>query len=179
MPKFPNLNWDIFEKCINSPSPPPSQKLFQNSLIKLFKEGVKNGPSSSSQSSLQAQIRIAEHYGKRYRIRYGAEKTKITIVGSEIDMQYYQDTTPWTMGGECVKVVENNEHLGQVVSGIRQEAKNIDLRIQKGRNNLYSLLGPAFAYKCMLSPQVTMHIFRTFTCPIIRYGLSSSALRAQ
>ena len=134
---------------------------------------------SSSQSGMQAQIRIAEHYGTRYRIKYGAEKTKITVVGSEIDMQYYKDTTPWTMGGEFVKVVENNEHLGQVVSGSRQEAKNIDLRIQKGRNNLFSLLGPAFAYKCMLSPQVKIHIFRTFTCPIIRSGLSSFALRTQ
>ena len=100
---------------------------------------------SSSQSGLQALIRIAENYGTRYRIRYGAAKTKITIVGSDIDMQYFRDTTPWTMGGESVKVVENNEHLGQVVSGMRQEAKNIDLRIQKGRNNLFSLLGPAFA----------------------------------
>ena len=92
-------------------------------------------------------------------------------------MQYFQDTTPWTMGGGFVKVVENNEHLGQVVSGSRQEAKNIDLRIQKGRNNLYSLLGPAFAYKCLLSPLVKFHIFRTFTLPIIRSGLSSFALR--
>ena len=101
----------------------------------------------------------------------------IPVVGSDIDMQYFKDTTPWTMGGGFVKVVENNEHLGQVVSGSRQEAKNIDLRIQKGRNNLYSLLGPAFAYKCLLSPLVKIHIFRTFTCPIIRSGLSSFALR--
>ena len=134
---------------------------------------------SSSQSGLQGLIRIAEHYGKRYRIRYGAEKTKITIIGSDIDMQYFEDTTPWTMGGESIKVAENNEHLGQVVSGYRQEAKNIDLRIQKGRSNLFSLLGPAFAYKCKLGPLVKLHIFRTFTCPIIRSGINSFALRKQ
>ena len=134
---------------------------------------------SSSQSGLQGLIKIAEHYGSRYRIRYGADKTKITVVGSDIDMQYFQDTTPWTMGGENVKVVENNEHLGQIVSGYRQESKNIDLRIQKGRSSLYSLLGPAFAYKCLLSPLVKLHIFRTFTCPIIRTGLCSFALRTQ
>ena len=134
---------------------------------------------ASSQSGLQGLIRIAEHYGTRYKIKYGADKTKITVVGSDIDMKYFQDTTPWTMGGENVKVVENNDHLGQVISGYRQEAKNIDLRIQKGRSNLYSLLGPAFAYKCLLSPLVKLHIFRTFTCPIIRSGLSSFALRPQ
>ena len=86
-----------------------------------------------------------------YRYLQEIAKTKITIVGSEVDMEYFKDTTPWTMGGDTIKVVENNEHLGQVVSGSRQESKNIDLRIQKGRGNLYSLLGPAFAYRCMLS----------------------------
>ena len=52
---------------------------------------------SSSQSGLQAQIRIAEHYGKNYRIRYEAEKTKLTTIGSEIDMKYFEDTAPWSM----------------------------------------------------------------------------------
>ena len=134
---------------------------------------------SSSQSGLQGLIDIAEHYGDRYKIKYGAAKTKITVVGSAIDMEYYADTTPWMMGGHAVDVVEDNEHLGQVVSGIRQEAKNIDQRLQKGRGFLFSMLGPAFAYKCMLSPLVKIHIFRTFTCPILRSGLSSFALRNQ
>ena len=41
------------------------------------------------------------------------------------------------MGGENVKVVENNERLGQV--GKRQESKNIDLRIQKEAIYIVSL----------------------------------------
>ena len=49
---------------------------------------------------LQGLIDIAEHYGKRYIITYGASKTKITVSGSEIDRQFYRDTTPWTMGGD-------------------------------------------------------------------------------
>ena len=134
---------------------------------------------SSSQSGLQALIRIAEHYGDRYRIRYGAAKTKMTVIGSNIDMEYFSDTTPWTMGGQTVKVVEDNDHLGQVVSGVTQETKNIDTRIKKARGHLFSLLGPAFAYKCLLSPVVKMHLFRTFTCPILRSGLYSFALRKE
>ena len=35
---------------------------------------------------LQGLIDIAEHYGKRYRITYGASKTKITVSGSQIDI---------------------------------------------------------------------------------------------
>ena len=134
---------------------------------------------SSTQSGLQGLIGIAEHYGERYKITYGASKTKITVVGSEIDMQYFRDTTPWIMGGQHVKVVENNDHLGQIVSGTRQEEKNIDERIKKGRGHLFSMLGPAFAYKCMLSPTVKIHLFRTFTCPILRSGLYSFALRTE
>ena len=89
--------------------------------------------TTDSQSKLQALLEIAAHYGLRYKIKYGASKTKITVVGSQIDMKYYSDTTPWVMDSEKVKVVENNEHLGQIVSGQRQEEKNIDQSISKGR----------------------------------------------
>ena len=76
-----------------------------------------------------------------------------------------------------MKVTVDNEHLGQVVSGVSQEMKNVDLRIEKGRKNLFGLLGPAFSFKCLLSPVVKIHLFRTYTCPILRSGLSSFALR--
>jgi hypothetical protein len=133
--------------------------------------------TSDSQSKLQAQLDIAAHYGERYKITYGASKTKITVVGSQIDMTYFSDTTPWIMDGDRVKVVENNDHLGQIVSGLKQEEKNIDQSISKGRKSLFGLLGAAFSYKCHLSPVLKIHLFRTFTCPIIRSGLSSFALR--
>ena len=102
----------------------------------------------------------------------------MTIVGSEIDSNYYRDITPWKMDGEVVKVVENNEHLGQIVSGINQEEKNIDLKLSKGRKNLFGLLGAGFSFKCLLSPVVKLHIYRTYTSPITRSGLSSFALRS-
>ena len=67
-------------------------------------------------------------------------------------MDNFTETTPWTIDGTPVKVVENNDHLGQIVSGLCQEKKNIDERISKGRNSLFALLGPALSYKCNLSP---------------------------
>ncbi len=73
--------------------------------------------------------------------------------------------------------VWGSQNIGQVVSGTRQNEKNIDLRISKGRKSLYSLLGPAFATKCLLSPAVKLHIYKTFTCPVIRSGLSTFVLR--
>ena len=63
------------------------------------------------------------------------------------------------------------------MSGRRQEEKNIDLRLEKGRKSLFGLLGAGFAFKSSLSPVVKLHIFRTYASPILRSGLSSFALR--
>ena len=126
---------------------------------------------------LQALIDIAAHYGYLYRIKYGASKTKITVSGSEIDVSYYQDTKPWKMSGHTIDVVENNKHLGQIVSGNKQEEKNIDLRIKKSRKTLFGMLGPAFSFKCLLGPLVKLHIYKTFVCPVLLSGLSSLVIQ--
>ena len=94
-----------------------------------------------------------------YEVTYGASKTKVTVIGSQVDMQYYSDVTPWKIDGQTVKVTTDNDHLGQIVSGVAQEQKNVDMRVEKGRKALFGLLGPAFAFKCLLSPLLKMHIF--------------------
>ena len=66
------------------------------------------------------------------------------VMGSAIDQAYYKEREPWTMDGEKVQVIDNNDHLGQII-GNQQEEKNLDIRVQKARNSLFSLLGPAFA----------------------------------
>ena len=100
---------------------------------------------SDSQDKMQCLLNIAEHCGKMFKIRYGADKTKITISGPEIDRQYYSDVSPWTMDGQQVSVVEDNDHLGLVISGNQQTQKNIDPKIEKGHKSLFSLVGPAFS----------------------------------
>ena len=39
------------------------------------------------------------------------------------------------------------------------------------------MLGPAFSYKCLLSPVLKLYLYRTFTCPILRSGLATFSLR--
>ena len=96
--------------------------------------------------------------------------------GSEIDRQFYSDTAPWTMDGIPKKVVEDNEHLGQTVSGTNQTVKNIEQRIKKGRGSLFKLLGPAFSYKCLLSPVLKLYLYRTWSIFLrqlsSKYGLN-------
>ena len=81
------------------------------------------------------------------------------------------------MNKQAITVVDNNKHLGQIVSGSDQEQKNIDERIKEGRQSIFGLLGPAFSYKCHLSPKVKLQIYRTYTCPITRSGFSVFSLR--
>ena len=88
---------------------------------------------TDSQDKMQCLLDMAKFYGDMYQVQYGASKTKITISGSEIDRNYFKEVRPWSMEGETVDVVDDNEHLGQVVSGDRQHEKNIDLRIKQER----------------------------------------------
>ena len=80
---------------------------------------------------LQGALDIISHYTKRYQLKFNADKTKIVVFGSKQDMSFYKQTTPWTLDGEKVKVVDSNEHLGIIVAGIDEEQKNIDHNISK------------------------------------------------
>ena len=73
---------------------------------------------SDSQTKLQALLNIAEFYGAMYRVTYGAMKTKVTVIGSPADMEYHSDVNPWHLNGQKVKVAVDNDHLGQIVSGV-------------------------------------------------------------
>ena len=127
--------------------------------------------------TFQGLLDISQHYGELYRIKYGANKTVISVVGSKVDMKYYQDITPWNTDNLPVSVREDNDHLGLIISGIREEEKNVDLKIQKARGALFKLLGPAFSHKSLLSPAVQINLYRVYICPIARSGLSAMTLR--
>ena len=86
-------------------------KIYINPVLETLKEaylGVYIGPINVSGTCVaifefRHPIQVAspaEYYGLGYKIKYGATKTKITAVGSNIDMQYYLDTAPWSMDNE-------------------------------------------------------------------------------
>jgi hypothetical protein len=78
---------------------------------------------SDRKSGLQGALEIVSHYAKRYRVIFNADKTKIVVTGSRPDMEFFKDTCPWHLDGERVTVVDNNEHLGLIVSGMNEEQK--------------------------------------------------------
>ena len=133
---------------------------------------------SDSQSGLQAALNITAHHALRYHQRFNPSKTNAVVVGSKIDMAYFKDISPWTLYGKKLNVVETNEHLGLLVSGLNEEQKNVDNNITKCRNSLFAILGPAFAYKCLLNPVVQTHIWRTCHLPILLSGLPALPIRS-
>ena len=71
---------------------------------------------------------------------FGTSKTKATVTGSKIDMQYYKDIKMWKLYGEQIDVTEDNAHLGLIVSGQDEEAKNVDENISAGHHFLQCLV---------------------------------------
>ena len=70
---------------------------------------------------LKAIISLLENYSRKYRVPFGKGKTKIVVTGSLVDIQHYKDIKMWTMDGEEVLIVDENEHLGRVVTGFGEE----------------------------------------------------------
>ena len=132
---------------------------------------------SGNPRSLQGLVDIIGHYGRRYRLIFGAEKTKVTVTGSSHDMKYYSENNIWTLQGDKLKVSENNEHLGLVVSGKDEELKNVDRNIKAARNSLFGFLGNVFAYRCKLSQAVQYHTWKVFVKPVLLSGLSALPIR--
>ena len=132
---------------------------------------------SNSPIGLQGALDIIAHYARRYQLRFNADKTKIVVTGSKLDMNFYKEIKPWTLNGETVRVVDRNEHLGLIVSGSDEEQMNVDENIIKCRNSLFALLGPAFSYKCLLSPAVQLHLWRTCNLPVLLSGLPALPIR--
>jgi hypothetical protein len=95
---------------------------------------------SGDPRQLQGAINIVGHYGRRYRVIFGADKTKVTVTGSKVDMLYYKDINMWSLDGNPLPVTDNNEHLGLIVSGLDEEIKNIDKNIDSARQTLFNLL---------------------------------------
>ena len=132
---------------------------------------------SDRPSGLQSAINIVEHYARRYRVNFNASKTKIVVTGSKQDMQFYKDTCPWKLGGDRIDVVHDNDHLGLVVSGWDEEQKNVDKNIADCRKSLFSLLGPFLSFKCKISPLAQLHLWRIYSLPVLKSGLSALPIR--
>lgn len=136
--------------------------------------GVSNNPHN-----LQIILNKIANYGRKYRVEFSAKKMKITVVGSKVDQKYWQDTSPWVMNGIQIEVTEDNEHLGQIISGNNSTQKNVDLNMDKARKCLFSLMGCPISYHSEVNPNIQHSTWIIYICPILRSGLSSLVIQPQ
>ena len=132
---------------------------------------------SDSKSGLQGALNIINNYGKKYRVIFNAEKTKLVVTGSKQDMTYYQDVGTWMLDNKKIAVTNENEHLGLIVSGLNEEQKNIDANINACRKSILGMLGPCYAFKTLLSPTVQLHLWRVYNLPVLCSGLAALPIR--
>ena len=132
---------------------------------------------SGDSRQLQAIIDIVGHYGHRYQVTFGADKTKVTVTGSKIDMSYYRDIQMWSLAGDTLPVTEDNDHLGLIVSGLDEEQKNIDKNIDAAWKTLFGLLGNIFAFNCKISQTAILHVWTLYVNPVMRSGLAALPIR--
>ena len=64
---------------------------------------------SGTPRGLQELVDVVGHYGRRYRLTFGDDKTKVTVTGTRHDMQYYSENNIWSLSGECLEVAEDND----------------------------------------------------------------------
>ena len=81
------------------------------------------------------------------------------------------------LNGQRIRVVDDNDHLGLLVSGWDEEQKNVDQKIVQCRNSLFAMLGPANAYKCKISPSTQVHLWQTYNLPVMLSGLAALPVR--
>ena len=84
----------------------------------------------------------------------------------------------WSLYGDKIKVSEDNDHLGLIVSGLNEEIKNVDKNISSARNALFGFLGNIFSFKCKVSPAVQLHTWAVFVKPVLTFGLSFLPIRS-
>ena len=112
-------------------------------------------------------------------IEFSAKKMKITVICSKVDQKYWKDTSPWSMNDTNIEVVEDNEHLGQIISGVNPIQKNVDQNIDKTRKCLFSLMGHPFSHHSQVNPSIQHSTWTIYICPVLRSGLSSLVIQPE
>ena len=63
------------------------------------------------------------------------------------------------------------------MSGLNEELKNVDKKLDSARKTLFDLLGNIFSFKCKLSPVVSLHVWSIYVHPVLRSGLAALPIR--
>ena len=114
-------------------------------------------------------------YSKRWRFKFGVEKSKCMIVGK---CTLYQDTK-WKLGDKCLCNEESLNIIGNVFNRCGKNASHVTNRLTKCRQSFYGLECSSMLYTGA-TPDVQAYLYKCICQPTLTYGLecmSSTAIQ--
>ena len=115
---------------------------------------------------LQNLIDVCVAYSKRWKFKFGVEKSKCMIVGKCL---LYQDPK-WRLGDKCLCNEESLNILGSVFNRNGNNASHITNRLTKCRQSFYGLGNAGMLYPGA-TPDVQTYLYKCICQSTLIYGL--------
>ena len=126
---------------------------------------------SATATGLQNLIDICENYSKQWRFRFGINKTKCMIVGSDM----FKRPASLYLGNNTIDNVDELEILGTIFSSKLNPLCNINKRTNSCRQSMYALAESGCCYPG-LSSEVKIHLWNSIGQPVLTAGLETLSL---
>ena len=126
-------------------------------------------------TNVQDLQNLIDACSKRWRFKFGVEKSKCTIVGT---CPLYQDPK-WRPGDKCLCNEESLSILGNVFNRGGNNASHVTNRLTKCRQSFYGLGNAGMLYPGA-TPDVQAYLYKCICQPTLTYGLecmSSTAIQ--
>ena len=121
---------------------------------------------STNVQDLQNLIDVCDAYSKRWKFKFGVEKSKCMIVGK---CPLYQDPK-WRLGDKCLCNEESLNILGNVFNQGGNNASHVTNRLTKCRQSFYGLGNAGMLYPGAI-PGVQAYLYKCICQPTLTYGL--------
>ena len=121
---------------------------------------------STNVQDLQSLIDVCDAYSKRWKFKFGVEKSKSMIVGK---CPLYQDPK-WRLGDKCLCNEESLNILGNVFNRGGNNASHVTNRLTKCRQSFYGFGNAGMLYPGA-TPDVQAYLYKCICQPTLTYGL--------
>jgi hypothetical protein len=118
---------------------------------------------------LQCLINICDNYAKKWRFKFGVNKTKCMVIGAN----HLNNEPMWKLGGTAIENVASLEILGVVFES--SCTSHVNTRVEKCRRSFYGLRDIGMSYPG-LSSDVKSYLWNTMCQPVLLYGTDSTKI---
>jgi len=121
-------------------------------------------------TGLQNLINVCTEYAKKWRLKFGLQKSKCMVAGSN---HISFDSIPiWYLDNTPMQTVNNLDVLGVTFSNNNKYHDHVQNRISKCKRSMYSLNSIGMCYPGLNTSSKT-HLYKTICLPSLTYGMES------